>query len=256
MERRAEIARSLAALAGVAPGDVLLELGAGTGQLGACFPELGVRYVGLDASQPMLDVFERRLRGAHAAATLIRTDVNAEWPVASASVRAVFSSRAAHLFAREHVVAETLRVAHGTGCAFVLGRVQRDETGLRDVLRRQMRAMLAARGFEPRDGAGGQRRMLDAFRAGGATPVGPLVAARWPVRASVASVLDDWRGKPGIGGCELPEDEKAALLGDLEAWAARRYESPHASEDAEQRYILEGVALAARRSPAETDGTA
>ena len=48
VERRAEIVRALAQLSGLAAGDVVLELGAGTGQLGACFPAFGLQYVGLD----------------------------------------------------------------------------------------------------------------------------------------------------------------------------------------------------------------
>jgi ubiquinone/menaquinone biosynthesis C-methylase UbiE len=242
IEQRSEIVRSLAALSGVAAGDVLLELGAGTGQLGACFPALGLHYVGLDASAPMLDVFEQR-SARDPAIRLIHADVDADWPVESASVRAVFSSRAVHLFDLGHVVTETLRVAHGPGAAFVLGRVQRDEHGLRSVLRREMRAMLAARGFVPRDGERGQRRALEAFRARGATALGPVVAASWPDHRSATDVLDAWRRKPGLGGCEPPDAAKAAVLADLQDWAAARFGSLDAPDAAKESYVLEGVTL-------------
>ncbi|MDQ6943491.1 MAG: class I SAM-dependent methyltransferase, partial [Candidatus Eremiobacteraeota bacterium] len=169
VEKRSEIVRALAALSGIAAGDVVLELGAGTGQLGACFPALGVHYVGLDASAPMLEAFERRRAAEAPSIRLIHADVDADWPVPSASVRAVFSSRAVHLFDLGHVVSETLRVALGPGATFTLGRVQRGRNSVRSVLRREMRAMLAARGFAPRDGDREQRRVLEAFRAGGAT---------------------------------------------------------------------------------------
>ncbi len=252
---RAEIVRALAELCGLARGDVVLELGAGTGQLGACFPALGVRYVGLDASAPMLEVFERRLPPGEPRPQLVRADADAAWPVASGSVRAVFSSRAAHLFRPEHVVEETLRVASGAGATFALGRVQRDERGVRSVLRREMRERLRARGFAPRDGESGQRRVLDALRARGAAPLEPVTAARWPVRGSAGGVLAAWRGKPGLGGCEPPEAVKAAVLAELEAWAADRFGSLDAPDETEERYIIDAVALPARRSPAETDGT-
>lgn len=247
VEKRSEIVRALADLSELGAGDVLLELGAGTGQLGACFPERGLAYVGLDASAPMLEVFERRRGVAEPAMRLIQADVNVDWPVPDASVRAVFSSRAVHLFDREHVVTETLRVAGGPGATFTLGRVQRDQNSVRSVLRREMRAMLVKRGFEPRDGDRGQRHMLEAFRARGAAPLGPVVAARWSVRSSATTVLDAWRRKTGLGGCEPPEAAKDAVLADLERWAAARFGSLDAPDESEERYILEGVVLLPRQ---------
>ena len=244
-EHRSEIARTLATLTGIGTGDVLLELGAGTGQLGACFPALGVDYVGLDASAPMLEVFEQRRPAGDPSIRLIHADADGEWPVQSASVRAVFSSRAVHLFDLEHVVTETLRVALGPGATFALGRVQRDQDSIRSVLRRKMRSMLAARGFVPRDGDRGQRRVLDAFRARGAAPLGPVAAAAWPDRRSAMNVLDAWRGKPGLGGCEPPAAAKAEMLADLQDWAAARFGSLHAPDAAQESYILEGVRLPA-----------
>jgi ubiquinone/menaquinone biosynthesis C-methylase UbiE len=251
VEERTAIVRALADLTGLVAGDALLELGAGTGQLGACFPALGLHYVGLDASAPMLEVFERRRPAGESSMRLIQADVDAGWPVPSASVRAVFSSRAVHLFDLEHVVTETLRVSRGPGATFTLGRVQRDEHSIPSVLRREMRAMLVARGFVPRDGERGQRRVLDAFRARGASPLGPIAAASWPARSSAMTVLDAWRAKPGLGGCEPPEASKAAILADLERWAAARFGSPSAPDDAQERYVLEGVVLPARQSPAD-----
>ena len=243
--KRSEIVRSLAELSGLAAGDVVLELGAGTGQLGACMPALGVQYVGLDASAPMLAVFEQRRSERESPVRLIHADVDAEWPVPSASVRAVFSSRAVHLFDLEHVVTETFRVALGPGAAFVLGRVQRDEHGVRSLLRKEMRVRLGAHGFAARDGNQGQRRVLDAFRARGAAPLGPLAAATWPVRTSAASVLGAWREKPGLGGCEPPADVKAAILADLERWAAARFGALDAPDETNETYVLEGVRLPA-----------
>ena len=234
----------------LAAGDLVLELGAGTGQLGALLPALGAEYVGLDASAPMLEVFEQRLPAPKPASIrLIRADVDGDWPVQSTSVRAVFSSRAAHLFDQAQVVAETLRVAHAAGATFTLGRVQRDQHGIRSRLRREMRSLLAARGFAPRDGERGQRSILDAFRARGATPLGPIVAATWTARSTAASVLEAWRGKPGLGGIEPPEETKAAILAELADWAATRFGSLDAPHEAEERYVLEGVALPARQTP-------
>jgi hypothetical protein len=60
-------------------------------------------------------------------------------------------------------------------------------------------------------------------------------------------VLDAWRGKPGLGGCEPPEASKAAVLADLKDWAAARFGSLDAPDESEERYILEGVVLPARQ---------
>ena len=245
VEKRSEIVRSITKLSEVAAGDVLLELGAGTGQLGEYFPALGLRYVGMDASAPMLAVFEGRRSAATSSMTLIHANVDADWPVRSASVRAVFSSRAVHLFDLEHVVAETQRVALGPGATFTLGRVQRDANGVRSIMRREMRSMLAARGYVPRDGDRGQRRVLEAFHACGATPFGPVAVASWPDDRSAMNVLDAWRGKPGLGGCEPSDAAKAAILAELEEWAAARFGSLSAPDAAEETYILEGVTLPA-----------
>jgi hypothetical protein len=58
-------------------------------------------------------------------------------------------------------------------------------------------------------------------------------------------VLGAWRGKPGLGGCEPPDAAKAAILADLEGWAAARFGSLHAPGAAKESYILEGVGLPA-----------
>src|SRR5947209_15658236 len=242
LEKRPEIVRSLSMLSGAAAGDVLLELGAGTGQLGACFSAAGLSYVGLDASAPLLEVFPRRLPAGAPPVRLIHADAGVDWDVETASVRAVFSSRAVHWFDLGHVVHGTLRVAL-PGAAFVLGRVQREDRSVRSLLRREMRAMLSARGLVPRDGNRGQRRVLDAFRARGATPLGPMTAATWPDRRSARNVLDAWRDKPGLGGCEPPAEIKAAVLADLQAWAAERFGALDAPHTAEESYVLEGVRL-------------
>ncbi len=96
-----------------------------------------------------------------------------------------------------------------------------------------------------RDGERGQRRVLDAFRAGGAASLGTVAAAAWPDQRSALNVLDAWRRKPGLGGCEPPAAVKAAILADLQDWAATRFGSLHAPGTAQESYILEGVRLPA-----------
>jgi len=252
---RAEVVRSFAALTRLEPGDLVVELGAGTGQLGACLPGLGVRYIGLDLSSPMLALFERRRARGDEAVRLVQADVNAAWPVPGAAVRVVFASRSIHLFDPEHVIAETSRVARGARASFVLGRVERDGDGVRSVLRRRMRDLLLAHGFEAPDGERSHRGVLDAWRRRGALPLAPVTAARWTVESDPASVLRAWRQKPGLGGCEPPEALKGAILEELEAWARTRFGSLDRPEAAAERYVLEGVRIPAHRPDTPNGGT-
>ena len=93
VEKRPQIARSVAMLSGAAAGDLLLELGAGTGQLGVCFPALGLRYAGLDASARMLAVFAQRLAADASRVRLIHANADADWDVETASVRTRVQAR-------------------------------------------------------------------------------------------------------------------------------------------------------------------
>src|SRR2546428_470767 len=75
------IAKELVQFAQLAPGDLVLEVGAGTGQIGLALCQLQLRYVGFDASAAMLDVFRHRYRKSRQPASLIATDGNNRWPV-------------------------------------------------------------------------------------------------------------------------------------------------------------------------------
>ena len=54
------MARAIVEQANAGADDLVLELGAGTGEIGVHLARLPVRYVGLDSSQAMLDVFRAR----------------------------------------------------------------------------------------------------------------------------------------------------------------------------------------------------
>ena len=238
-----EIARAVARLCGAEPGCTLVELGAGTGQLGVCFAALGLRYTGLELSGAMLEKFEERLSDAGAGIELHRSDVNGCWPVLDASTDVIFSSRALHLFDLQHVANQARRVARGAQTTFVVGRIERDRESLRSVLRREMRRRLRAHGVEPNDGPGRQRDMLDMLLAGGERRLGPALCAHWSVELSAADVLDAWRRKPALGGATVATETKAAVLLELEGFAVSRFGSLEAREPAEERYMIEGALL-------------
>jgi ubiquinone/menaquinone biosynthesis C-methylase UbiE len=231
------VARAVLRLTEASKGDLLLDLGAGTGLPGAWFPEVGFRYVGMDASAAMLKRFAERLTSSNDV-ELFLTDVDQRWPVTEKSARVVWSSRAAHLFDREHLIAESERVTRPGG-AFVLGRVQREQHSMRRRLRDEMRARLAARGFEPTDGSQRHARILDSFSARGASVAPPVVAAAWQARHSAAEVLRAWENTSGLGGCELEPETKKQILAELRAWAEQNLTSVDEPFTSQEQFTLE-----------------
>jgi ubiquinone/menaquinone biosynthesis C-methylase UbiE len=229
-----EIARAVVSLSRAERGEALLELGAGTGQIGIFFPETGVRYTGLDVSKERCGNHADRYE-------LVHSDVNQSWPVSDASVRCIFSSRAVHLFDKENVLREARRVALETGAALVVGRVERDPNSVRQQLKLEKRAQLAERGFLAVDGEGRQRNLLAQARAQGAEPFAAKVAATWQVRHRAGDVLSDWSETPGLGGSSLPAGVKQELLADLRRFAQLRFGSLDTFHESEDRYVLEGV---------------
>jgi ubiquinone/menaquinone biosynthesis C-methylase UbiE len=236
-----EIARAAVRVSGAAQGDVLLELGAGTGQIGSWFPDTGVSYLGLDASEPMLAVFRERHSTQSEGLTLRRADVNEAWPIPEGSVRCVFSSRAVHLFDLEHVVAETVRVGLRDGVTLLVGRVERDPNSVRDRLRREKRAALARRGFAPTEGGARRRKVLELAQARGGQVLEPVVAATWTTRHSAAEIIRHFRETAGLGGATLPVETKEEILRELERWAESELGSLDRPQTSEDRFILEGA---------------
>lgn len=226
------IAAAVLSLAAAGSGDRVLEIGAGTGMMGRWFLDHPVRYVGLDLSRGMLEVFRRRIPGA----PLVQADAARAWPFPDRSLRAVFSSRAIHLLPREHVVEELFRAA-APGAVFVLGWVERRPESIKARMSREMQRRLRDLGFPARS-AGGRRL----FEALGAEPARRVVAS-WPVRHTPRQSLADWRSKDGLGGVVLPAGVQDEVLHGLEAWARETFGGLDAGLDSEDSYVLEAVRL-------------
>jgi SAM-dependent methyltransferase len=263
----AEICRAIAVavleLAAARPGDLVLEIGAGTGMIGRWFLDHPVRYAGLDLSRAMLEVFRRRPDAARAG--LVQADGARTWPLPAGSARVVFSSRAVHLLPLAHVVAEVFRVGGGAGpaargggsrggtaagdggAACVLGWVERPPASLKARMSRQMQDLLRQRGLHPR--LAGGRRLLAACAERGATLLPRTAVARWPARHTPRQALDSWRSKPGLGGIVLPPGVQEEVLATLETWAERSFGSLDAEWRGEEAYVLEGVRLPSSPSP-------
>ncbi|HSK81148.1 MAG TPA: class I SAM-dependent methyltransferase, partial [Thermoanaerobaculia bacterium] len=217
----------------------------GTGEIGAALARRGP-YVGLDLSLGMLRVFHDRLSGTRREPLLAQADADRPWPVRSGWARIVFASRAAHLFAKGHLIAETLRVASPEGAVFGLGRVRRDPGSLRATLRREMRRLLAGHGIEGRGGERAREDLMAAFAEQGGEILPPRTAATWPVSERAGDSLASWRGKPGLAGTAVPEDVKRNVLDRLEEWAREKYGDLDSIQEAAESYELTAVRLPPR----------
>jgi ubiquinone/menaquinone biosynthesis C-methylase UbiE len=237
------IAREFVQLAQLGPGDVVLEVGAGTGQVGLALSQHPLSYLGFDASAAMLDVFRRRCREIGRPVTLIDADGHDRWPADDGSVKAVFGSRAVHLLRVEHVVEEVFRVASPIGATLVLGRLLREKKSLRARFRHEMRERLRQLGYASPEGQQKEREILDACLRRGGLPLERRVVAKWPVTYSAAQVLSSWRAKSGLAGYETPVEVKEVVLSELAVWAKDAFGSLEAMQSAEEKYVLDGVRL-------------
>ena len=237
------IADAVVVMAGLREGDRLLEIGAGTGQLGLRLLRRGLKYVALDLSSRMLGVFRGKLLPEMEKAGLLRADAAIAWPLAPRTVRAIFGSRSLHRLEPAHVAREALRVAAPEGSVLLVGRVRRDPASTRSRLREELQRRVAATGIPARSGERETRRLIEACGVLGARLVSPLAVARWTVRESPRSSLDSWRAGAGLAGCDIGEALKREILEGLRSWSAETVGPLDAETSSEETYVLEGACL-------------
>jgi len=237
------VARAVLGLAEAQPGDVVVEVGAGTGQIGQWFAHESVRYVGCDLSPGMLYRFRRRLDRWGETRTLLVADGNQGWPCRDATARVIFSSRAIHLLHLEHVVAETLRVAHPRGALLLVGRVQRPTTSLQSQMQYQLQRLLRHYGLPAGTGEQYQQRLMAHCCQCGAEALIPVVVARWRVASTPGDAIAAWRDKPGLSGLDPPAALKHAILTELASWAEATFGGLERQVESEVAYALQGVRL-------------
>jgi len=227
-------------LARLGPGDLVLECGAGTGQLGLLLGSRA-RYVGFDASSAMLEVFRARAAEAGVAVTLVHADGNQAWPAEDRSVRVVFAVRSLHWMSSQHVALQFERVALESGAMLLIGRVERDRDGVSHQMRRALRQLVKQRGYSPRRGEHHARALLEDLCARGATMLEPQAVARWATLESPQLSLAAWREKPGLAGLDLPTHEKHDILSELERWAEETFGNLSTARSSENCFSLQGV---------------
>jgi ubiquinone/menaquinone biosynthesis C-methylase UbiE len=237
------VAQAVLKMVAVRPGEVVVEVGAGTGQIGQWFAQEAVRYVGFDLSQRMLQHFRRRIICANAATTLLLADGDQPWPLRKATVRVIFSSRALHRLHLAHVVAETLRVAHSQGAWLVVGRLQRAPHSLQAQMQQQLLRLLRHNSFQPRAGERHREDLLASYQQHGAEAIAPQVVAQWHVTSTPAAALAAWQGKAGLGGIKLSEQAQQTILTALTRWAEAAFGDLERAVESEVAYTLQGIKL-------------
>lgn len=237
------VVQAVLTLTSVQPGEVVVEVGAGTGQIGQWFVQEAVRYVGFDRSQGMLQRFRRRLASPSQTSTLLLADGDQPWPLRPATVRVIFSSRALHQLQLAHVVAETLQVAHPQGAWLLIGRIQRAPHSLQAQMQQQLQRLLRHHGLQPRSGERHQEDLLASYQQRGAEALALLEVARWRVASTPAAMLAAWQGKEGLGGITVSAEVHQTILATLTDWAAATFDGLEKSIESEVAYSLQGVKL-------------
>ncbi len=216
----AAVARAVVERAHAGADDLVLELGAGTGEIGVCLERLPIRYVGLDASAAMLDLF--RAKASPAAPSLIVADCDRPWPLPDGSVSVVFASRVIHLLQPGHVARETMRVCRPAGL-LILGRVVRDREGVTERLRRQRLELMAAAGITARQGEAGTRRVLAEVVDRGGESLGRQFVAEWISETTPAAVIADWESLARMGSVVVDAATRGSILDALRDWARAEF---------------------------------
>ena len=215
-----------------------LEIGTGTGQIGALALNKTNNYIGVDISEEMLNEFRTKARNAD----LHQADGNAPWPVADKSISLTFSSRTIHLLSADHVVNELKRI-HAEGY-FIIGRIRREETNnIKDTMKEKMREILHTLGYPSRQGEANRRILLDRLCKSGARRIKPIIATTWHDNYSPLRSIQSWRSKDGLAGQEIHSSIKEECMKKLSDWATDRYGSLKYQETIQQTYILEGAHL-------------
>lgn len=237
-----QVAAAVCDYAGLGPGDLLVEIGAGTGLIGQWLARQPIRYLGLDNSQPMLDVFAPRLPAGGDAA-LRYADANQRWPVEDGVAHAIFGSRVFQLLDVDNLIREADRIGAPDRLVLVQGRLVLSKQSPKLRSRAKMHDLFKAYGLRTRPAERLLRRVIERAEQAGGQVLPPRTVASWQRDYLVSDVLDDWRQKWSMGGITPPPEVKEAVLAQLHQWAIDTYGDPPAPVPTEERYVLEGVRL-------------
>lgn len=221
-------------------GDLVVELGAGTGEIGVQLARLPVQYVGLDASAAMLEMF--RAKAAETSPSLVTADCDRGWPLPDGSATVVLASRVVHLLKPDHVVRETMRVCRTAG-SLIVGRVVRDRDGITERLRRQRLELLTAAGISARQGEDETRRVIDGCLALGGVSLGRQIVAEWTTETTPREIIAGWDTLSRMGSVPVDPVMRAEILAELRHWVRAEFGDLDRPEASPTCYAIDVVRL-------------
>jgi ubiquinone/menaquinone biosynthesis C-methylase UbiE len=240
------IAQAIRELSGCTGDDILLDVGAGTGAIGVHFAGLSSRYVGLDRSRPMLEIFQRKLTAWPKHMLLLQADSDRRWPIRDHALAVIFASRVAHHLQTQHFVQEVFRVARSGG-HLLLGHVRREADSLPSRLQRYKRTVLAEYGVRTRAGHRAIQEITDTCCLRCASPLPPTTVTQWSRTTTARRLLASWEKKPqlnsGVEGNALDAAQRAAAVNVLTSWAQDEFGDLDRPHEFSETYALEAVRL-------------
>ena len=242
----AAVASEIVACAGLQSDDLMLELGAGTGEIGTHLARLPVRYVGIDNSAPMLQLFRQKLGASPA--SLLLADAGQGWPLDDDAAVVVFASRVVHLLDAAHVARETARVCRPGGW-LMLGRVLRDDGGVKERLRRHRLQLLRQAGVGSLRGREGAGRVVEHCLQAGGLSMGRRVVVEWSEETTPAEVIAGWASLTRMGSVAVDPAMHQQILAQLRAWAREEFGALDRPEISQERYALDLVRFAENIDP-------
>lgn len=222
----------------------MIEVGAGTGQIGQHFHRQDINYKGIDYSSEMLEVFKSRLDEQSIATgdafELVHADGRERWPIDSQSIDLVFSSRAIHLFEPQHFSQELCRVASSAGLMLVAGRRKRDKSSVPAIMRSQMRSFLGEQGIKGRNGQNPVKNLIEPLeQMAELKQLDSITVTSWTTQRSPLDSIQSWREKEGLAGLQVEVETKRMILKQLESWATEQFGDISTKSTVNESYVLE-----------------
>lgn len=221
----------------------VLEIGAGTGEIGCEIAKLVQQYIAMDSSAGMLEQFRLRCQNQQVHATLIKADGNEQWPVEPGQVNVIFGSRALHLLNFEHLTKELKRLSQHDRVWLIIGNVKKAPESIPFLMRKKMRELLKAQGIAGRSGKKLQAQLSQFFAERGMTVKPKLQVATWQREDAPVHALDSWRSKSGLAGIDIPRGVKNQILNQVEAWAIEYFGDIHKKQPTTYHYELNAIQI-------------
>ncbi len=230
------VTESIIDLGQIARGSRSLEIGIGTGRIGAPLLQRGLRVVGVDLSLAMMAELQAKVANQNLRAALAQADANA-LPFPDATFDCAFAVHVFHLVANwQHAVQEAWRVVKRGGTLLVTYH-RRDPQSANVKIRRRLAEMAKERGIDARR-PGSQsydelRAELDKL-----SKTRLVEVARWTERTiNIAQILDEINARLTSDTWMIPEDVMRQMMPSLREWAAAEFGSLEYTVKEEEEFV-------------------